>query len=119
MNVQLDPKMVSELAAAAIMTTLSAEQRNILISNAIQYLLTPAGTGYNKQSSPIESAFNEALRRHAVIVAEQMLEGDDVIKGKLQQLISEAVHKLFTDNRDATIGRVVQSITEGLCGKGY
>ncbi len=122
MDIKIDEKLVRDVVSSAIMNSLSQDQRNTLITNAVAFLIAPpAQTGYggSRQPSPLESAFNDAMRHQASKVASEMLENNSEVKEKLHGLIAEAMQKLFTDNRDATIDKIVRAVAEGISGKGY
>lgn len=121
MDIKIDSTLMREVVSSAIMTSISQEQRNILITNAVKHLLTPKeSAGYGRQSqSPLEEAFNDAMRLNARRLAEELLQQDTGIQTQLRELITEAVLKLMTNNREATVDKIAAAIAEGISGKGY
>lgn len=67
---------LSTVLNKAILDSLSADTRERLIEGALQYMLTAPATGrYGEKSpSPLQVAFNDALRTIACEVATQVLE---------------------------------------------
>lgn len=117
MDIRIDEKLVREVVAGAIMNSLSQEQRNTLITNAVAYLLGPGeerGYGRGRSPSPIEQAFNNAIDFEARKVAAEVLTDNADVQTKLRELITEAVESLMTKNREDTVNRIARAIGDGL-----
>lgn len=67
---------LSTVLNKAILDSLSAETKERLIEGALQYMLTAPATGRygEKEPSPLQRAFNQALNNVAYQVAEQLIE---------------------------------------------
>ncbi len=119
MEIKLDDKLIKSVVSEAILSAMDAQQRELLLKNAIQYLLTKQdGYGGRQQPSPIESAFNTAVENAARILVAEMLGGDDGFKNTIRGLIVSAVDKLETDNRDERVRRIADAIQRGIANDG-
>lgn len=113
-KLELDNDMMKNLVSEAIMTALTTQQREALIQGAIKHLLTPSVERYGARSSPIEDAFQHAVRGVAEKIATEMLTNNEEVKTKIAGLLNEALTRLADTNREKTIERLADAITQGL-----
>lgn len=114
MNIQLDPETLKSIVAEAIMASLDDKKREALISGAISHLLTPNTERYGSQKSPLDDAFRYAVQQVAQKIATEMIANDEVVKTKIRTLLNEAMLRVMETNREATINKLANAITEGM-----
>lgn len=123
MDIKLDQEQMTTVVSAAILKSIDEDQRNVLIEGAIKHLLTrpPSNNGYgsNQRESPLMDAFNSAAAHVAHKLAEEMISGDETLKGKIKSLISDAFEKVFTESREKTVGKIADAIVAGMHSDKY
>lgn len=114
LRIDLPEELVKKVASEAILNAITEDQRQTLIRDAVAYLLTPEDRGYGRRESPITLAFHDGVRSVAIRVAMDMFEKDETIKTKIRELLNEALEKVMNANRDKTVERLANAITEGM-----
>jgi hypothetical protein len=119
-EIKLDNDLLKSVVSEAIVKSLDEEKRNALIQGAIQALLTPQQTSgyYGRKETPVEQAFNEAVRNVAHKVAEEMLAGDERVRARLKELMNAALVKVMDDNREATVTKIADALAAGMAYRG-
>lgn len=81
------------LMGKAILDSLSAEAREKLLQEALNYLLVapPTQRGYGEQKSPIQYAFDEAVRQLATEIAQSIVAEQ---KPKIIEAVTAMLEKL-------------------------
>ncbi|CDO34649.1 hypothetical protein SPHV1_1750001 [Novosphingobium sp. KN65.2] len=120
MNVNLSDDNMKDIIAKAVLDTLTPESRSELISNAIKSLLVkPTGNSYNSKT-PMQDAFDCAVRDVARAVAQEQIVGDPEIKAKITSLIADAWVNLTNAERySKLVENVTSAIERGLTGDRY
>lgn len=116
MDIKLDTPQLRELLAQAVLASLDEVKRDMLIKGAIEFLVTKdtsGGYGYNRKS-PIEDAFNYAVRDVAQKTANDMLTNDSGLQEKLRELVNEALVRLMETNREKTVEKIADAIAAGM-----
>lgn len=116
MDIKLDTPQLRELLAQAVMASLDEVKRDMLIKGAIEFLVTKdtsGGYSYNRRS-PIEDAFNYAVRDVAQKTANDMLTNDSGLQEKLRALVNEALVRLMETNREKTVEKIADAIAAGM-----
>jgi hypothetical protein len=111
-ELNLDEAGIKESISEAVLHALDANQREGLIQAAIAYLLSPDDLYGRKQESPLQRAFQQALINVAREVVRQGLEADPEIRVRFEALFQEAMHRFFETNREKTLERIVNALTE-------
>ena len=80
MTMSIDSEAAREVVAKGIIESLSDEQRNLVIQQAVQALLEEPRDSYgrNKGKSPLQIAFNNAVRWVANDVVREYLDLPDI-----------------------------------------
>lgn len=120
MKIELDQETLKSVVSEAIFTSLTEAQRQVMITSALSYLMTPQSSGYGSSrpsTTPIQEAFNHAVGGVANRIASDMLTNDPEISSKIKGLIEEAVAKIVGENRANIIDKVANAIAEGLTKK--
>lgn len=113
MDIKLDTPQLRELLAQAVMASLDEVKRDMLIKGAIEFLVSKDTTVYNRRS-PIEDAFNYAVRDVAQKTANDMLTNDSGLQEKLRTLVNEALVRLMETNREKTVEKIADAIAAGM-----
>lgn len=120
MDIKLDEQMMHGLVSEALLKTLDEEKRNMLIVGAIKHLLTPVeghGYGGSKQPSPLQFAFQNAVRVTAERLTLERLSSDSELKEKINGLLTEALAQVMETNREKTVNAIAEAITKGMAYK--
>jgi len=123
-SIKLDDDSVRGLVAEAVLSNLSVEARNTLITDALKWLMTPReetnnrGFGTVKRPSPLEEAFRDAISRVANQVVSEYLQNDPQTIENIKTLYAEAMHKLMNDGRIDTVNAIASAIGEGMSRAG-
>jgi hypothetical protein len=99
MEIKLDAEAVAGIASAAIFDAMSADMRESVIKQAVQYLLTPEENRgrFGPGKTPLQNAFDQAIQQVAYKVVKERIEEDPVISEHIQSLI----HPLMTQALNA------------------
>lgn len=114
MDIKIDIPQMQELIAQAVFASLDEIKRDVLTKGAIQHLITKSGDYYNGRSSPIEQAFQYAVRDVAQKIATEVLTNDASVQEKMRSLLNEALARLMEKNREATVTKLADSIAAGM-----
>lgn len=111
MKIELSEENLKSVVSEAIMNSLSLEQRNVLIQNAISYLLTPTSNSlYDQKKSPMQEAFNNAISQVAREVVTEEMKSNSEIKLKIKELMANAIEKMFEpEAQNAIISNIQES----------
>lgn len=116
-KINLDEKAITDLTSAGILAQLGAEQRDRLLKESLVFLLSKrtVGEGWNKKEypSPLQDAFDSALRNTAVGIARTLFETDEGIKEKVKSVIEDAVNKALTEKRDELVDGIAEAVLKG------
>lgn len=112
--VNIDSKEMNELLSKAIMSSLDESKRDILIKAALDHLVTRDNSYYGGRKSPIEDAFQSAVQKVATQIAEQLVVGNAEVMEKMRSLVNEALLRLTETNREQTVTRLADVITQAM-----
>lgn len=93
----IDPALLQAATAKLVLESLSTEDRERLLTDALTKVLTPVeqGSWPNKRTtSPLQDAFDEACRRAAARVVEEYFKRPEVV-ARVEVVITEAAKKAF------------------------
>lgn len=113
MDIKIDTPQMRELLAQAVFASLDEVKRDVLIKSAIQHLVTQNTDRYDR-TSPIENAFNYAVRDVAQKIAAEMLTNDSSVQEKIRALLNEAMVRLTETNREKTVEKLADAIAAGM-----
>ena len=115
MDIKLDLDQIKELVSESIYASLDEQKKETLIKGALIHLLTPTGNSvYSPKTSPLEDAFNRAIFICAREISTDLLSKNEETKQKITGLLMEALTKITETNREKTIDRLANAITDGL-----
>jgi virulence-associated protein VagC len=113
-QIQLDPVALREATTQAIMGVLTPEVRAEIIRKAISALLTPSTESWNKNKSPVELAFEQAVVQLARDEAKRMIAEDEPTRLKVQQLLRSTADKVLSADMDKLADRMATAFTESM-----
>lgn len=99
MEIKLDAEAVAGIASAAIFDSMSEEARDSVIQQAIQYLLTPdqdRASRMRPATTPLQDAFNDAIRQVAYKVVKEKIENDPEIQEAILTLLGPLLTAALT-----------------------
>lgn len=112
-EIRISTEAVEAVVHKAILDMLDAEQRSLLVENALKYLVTPQTT-YNGRAgqSPLQDAFSAAL--HSVVrrIADKVVASDPEVERKIRALVAGVLTEGMAHN--ATFS---QAVVEALVSK--
>lgn len=106
---------LSDIVGMAIMQTLTADTRETLIKEAIRHLLAPKeGGGYGNRTSPLQDAFNCAIRLRAEAVIMEQVSGDTEVGQRIKALVAEVVERAMVgEGREKLVSSMVEAFAQG------
>lgn len=109
MEISLKEIDMKEVVTKAIFDSLEEKKKEQLIKAALESLLTVGNSSYNR-TSPLQDAFNDAVRIKSREIISEKLANDEAFKAELNKLISEAMTKFFTQKREEAIDKMVDGL---------
>ena len=94
---------MKSIAATAMMQALDQGKRDELVKSALLHLMTPQGTGFGRQVSPLESAFQETIRNVAQDIVREQIKSDPTIRSRLETSVQQAFAKFFDGEKLADL----------------
>jgi hypothetical protein len=99
------------MVGAAVLQTVTSENRDTLIKEAIRYLLVPSKNDWDRGITPLQIAFDEALKIEANKILQSEISKDSGILSEVRKMITEAVEKATTGERR---GKIVDKMADAL-----
>jgi hypothetical protein len=120
MKLDMPSDQFGALVGAAILQTVTQENRDVLIQEAVTHLLT-TDKSYSyggRQRSPLQNAFDYAVEQKAKEVIGQTLDG--VLSEKVKEVVEEALVKAFAEERkDKLVQNIADAIIKGFSVERY
>ncbi|TXH52592.1 MAG: hypothetical protein E6Q97_15725 [Desulfurellales bacterium] len=109
---------IEVMVQKAIFDSLSEEAKEKLLINAIAANFAPPKDRYGAPSgkSPIQEAFDIAVRRHLNEYALSKLKDDIDFQTKLEGLFKDIAKKLFEETREEIVGAFAAQIIKAISG---
>ena len=120
MDVKLSDDNIKDIIAKAVLDTLTPESREQMITSAVKSFLTiPVGNQYEKKS-PLQSAFDNAIREVAASIAREQIINNSEIHATISTMIADAWKKLvIPENYSKIVDNLSSAIERGLTGDRY
>lgn len=117
MEIKLDPEAVASIASAAILQSLSAEQRDEVIKQAVSALLRPdEGRGFGSGKTPLQKAFDSAIANAAYRVVQEHIANVPEVEEAILKLLGPVLNGIvkeqssqYNDELSGVIGSAVGS----------
>lgn len=115
MELKVGDEQLKSIVSEAIMRSIDEKQREALIQGALTALLTENQNGtWGNRSTPIQDAFNGAVREVAVATAREMLQKDERIIDQIKGMVTEACQRVFVEQREKVIYRIAEGISSAM-----
>lgn len=113
-KLEISPENLKTAVAESLLLSMSGDQKESLIKQAIIYLLTP-GKGYGSdKATPIEDAFKNAISGVAHQIAREMLADAPEVKEKISAVLADSFTYALETQREATVEKIGNSIVEAM-----
>lgn len=113
-TINLDPVALREATTQAIMGTLTPEVRADIIQKAISALLTPSTDSWDRNRSPIQKAFDDAVAKIAREVASEHVKADAALMLRIKELVRAASDKMFSMDQDKLAQRMADAFCDSI-----
>ena len=110
-NLNLPDDQMREIVSAAILQTVTTENRDALIAQAIANLLAPNSSGYGRKESPLQEAFNSAVFNKAKQIVVEALDLDETLNTKIKAIVIEAAEKALSEEKR---GEMINSMASAI-----
>lgn len=115
MEIKVTDEQFKDMVSKAMFEQMPATQRDELVATAIRQLMTPSKNSYAYGTlSPLQEAFNNAVRSVAIAHVEQRLKTDQSFIDQVDGLITDAVKKMAGEDREKTVQSIARAIADGL-----
>lgn len=108
-------QQLGAIVSKAIIDALTPEAQAELLTEAVRSLIAPRD-GYDSRTSPLQDAFNGAIREIASAKAREIIAADVRISEKLRDMVVAAWVKAI-GNEDKVIDRIASAITSAITGE--
>lgn len=118
---KLDDAALREATAQAMVGVLTPETRAKILESAIQSLLAPVKTGYGygqREMSPIQAAFENAVRDLAFAEARRMVNEDPTLKERMTALLRASADKLLASDQHKMANSIADAFARALKAEG-
>lgn len=114
-KLNLDNEQLKLLMSEAILQALSTQQRDALLRGALEYLVTSTRDDRGRpMPSPLQMAFNAALRDAAQSVIAAELEENTAAQQQLKALITAAYEHALTGDSPGLVSRISAALVKAL-----
>ena len=113
-QLQLDDDALREATVQAMIGVLTPEAKAKLMENAIVALLAPSRNSWDKNKSPIELAFDQAIIDIAREEAKQIVENDVEIRTKINTLMRSTADKILNTDQEKLATRMADAFVESI-----
>lgn len=113
MNVNIESEVFGQMVGAAVMASITQEQRDLLIKQAITHLLAPTAGNYGQNPSPLQKAFNQAVENYARKFVEKEMEADGEFAAKVKSVLVDASDRVLTgEGRGKLVEKMSNAIAD-------
>lgn len=110
-EIKIPDDQMQQIVSAAILSTVTEENRETLIKQAIASLLAPSTSSYDMGKSQLQSAFSRAVQQKAGSIINEMIAPGSQLYDKITELIKDATMKAFNDEaRQKMVESIASSI---------
>lgn len=114
LSFDLDDAAIRAATATALLTAMSSESRDRLIKQAIQAVLDPSPHAWDKGKSPLEQAFERAVRDAVEAEARRLVAEEATIQARLQSLVRAATEKMLSADPERMAQRMADAFIDSL-----
>lgn len=114
LTLQIEGDALREAIAQSIIGHLTPETQRQLLDKAIQAILAPSTNNYDRGKSPLQIAFENAVQRVAQEQALRLVQEDEIIKAKLQDLLRETADKVLAADTEKMSERMADAFVASM-----
>lgn len=117
MSLDLNSDAMKNAVALAVVQQLTPDRQVALLKEAVLTLLQPTDSGYGydrTKKSPLQSAFESAVRSLAETVVREKLENDDTFKATIDSILTDAVKRATVEKREETVNKIAANFASFL-----
>jgi hypothetical protein len=114
LTLQLEGEALREAIAQSILGHLTPEAQKELLDKAIQAVLAPSTSSYDRGRSPLQQAFENAVQRVAQEQALLMVQEDESVKARLQQLMRDTADRVLATDQDKLAERMADAFVASM-----
>jgi hypothetical protein len=93
----IDQATLQAATAKLLLDSMSAEDKDALLSKALTTVLTPARSAYSSEATPLQAAFDHAAKVAAAKQVGEYFQTPEV-QARVKVFVAEAMEKAFTDD---------------------
>lgn len=119
MNIDIPQEQWAAIVGSAVMQSITDENRDTLIKEAVTHLLTPQKhSAFGRQRTPLQEAFDLALQQKATEYIREQFEGE--LGEQVKTLVQEAVVKAFeSERRSELVVNITAAVVKAFRMDGY
>lgn len=89
----IDSDAMAAVASAAIFDSLSEDVRTDILTQAVQYLITPVKSQHyaTPSKSPLQEAFERSLQNAAYQAVEEKIKNDETVAAQINELLGPLI----------------------------
>jgi hypothetical protein len=114
-EIKIDDTAMKDIVAKAILDSVTDEQRDEILKAAVTNLITPPPStgmyGGRKEPSPLQNAFDIAVRSVGQEVVNEMVKGE--LRDKIREMVKAKVSEIIEDDSNLAYG-VGQSVGQAI-----
>jgi hypothetical protein len=114
LTLQLESDALREAIAQSIIGHLTPEAQRELLDKAVQAVLAPSTNSYDRGRSPLQIAFENAVQRVAQEQAVRLVQEDESMKTKLQQLLRDTADKVLAADTEKLSERMADAFVASM-----
>jgi predicted NAD-dependent protein-ADP-ribosyltransferase YbiA (DUF1768 family) len=115
-EIKLDAAQIQGFVEQAIMAQIGEEQRNAVIAQAVTALLTPRESilGYRKTATPLQDAFDNAVRMVAFKAAQDLIENESEARAQILKMVSTPIAEICKGEYDGLADRIGEAVGQAV-----
>jgi len=114
LTLQLESDALREAIAQSIIGQLTPEAQRELLDKAIQAVLATGADRYDRGRSPLQLAFENAVQRVAQEQAVRLVQEDESMKARLQQLLRNTADKVLAADTEKLSERMADAFVASM-----
>lgn len=114
LTLQLDNDALREATAQALIGVLTPEVKAKIMQDAIQAVLKPSTDSWNRGKSPLDMAFEGAVRDLAHQEAKRLVAEDPVLSVKIKELMRATADKVLNSDQDKLAERMADAFCSSM-----
>jgi hypothetical protein len=104
MTFTVPAEAMQAIVQKAILESIGPEERDAILTEAVRQLMTSEKVEYGRTkegTSPLQLAFNEAIRVGSIKYVRELVETDEAIQARIREAVGGAIMAALTDEDDS------------------